>query len=155
VAPGDPHHRATQAGATVPGDGPFLGTGTKRLLSISYRRSRDELLSQTPGLAVAILCCTWPVQAADRWYLLAPPFSSFEDSSGTGAVRVLADAPLAKWTQVGTFDNAQACEQSRQETIRFLTREDQNPTFSAQGAMLNRDRSLLTKCVASDDPRLK
>jgi hypothetical protein len=108
-----------------------------------------------PGLAVAILCCTWPVQAADRWYLLAPPFSSFEDSSGTGAVRVLADAPLAKWTQVGTFDNAQACEQSRQETIRFLTREDQNPTFSAQGAMLNRDRSLLTKCVASGDPRLK
>ena len=55
----------------------------------------------------------------------------------------------------GSFASVQACEQSRQETIRFLTLEDQNPTFSRKGDMLDRDRALLTKCVKADDPRLK
>ena len=107
------------------------------------------------GLAVGILGCTWPVQAADTWYFIAPPFSSFADPSGMGDIRVLYDAPLAKWTRVGTFDSALACEQSRQETIRFLTREDQNPTFSRAGAMLNQDRAMLTRCIRSNDPSLR
>ena len=54
-------------------------------------------MSRSPkllGLAVAILCGTWPVQAADTWYFIAPPFSSFADPSGTGDIRVLYDAPL-------------------------------------------------------------
>ena len=67
---------------------------------------------------------------------------------------MLTDAPLAKWSRIGSFDSAQACEQSRQDTIRFLTREDQNPTFNREGAMLNRDRSVLSKCVPSNNPRL-
>ena len=107
------------------------------------------------GILVTMLCCGFPVWAADGWYLLAPPFGSFEDSSKTGGLRVLKEAPLATWSRIGSFASVQACEQSRQETIRFLTREDQNPTFSRKGDMLNRDRALLTKCVQADDPRLK
>src|SRR4029453_17308744 len=106
-----------------------------------------------PCMLVAMLCCAWPTQAAERWYLMAPPFDSFEDSLGNGDFRVVYDAPLAKWSRIGSFDSADACEQSRQDLIRFLTREDQNPTFSTTGAMLNRDRSLLSKCVSSDAPR--
>jgi len=108
-----------------------------------------------PCIAIALLCWSSPAQAADTWYLLAPPFNSFEDTPKTDGLRVLTDAPLTKWSRIGSFDSAQACEQSRQDTIRFLTREDQNPTFNREGAMLNRDRSLLSKCVPNDDPRLK
>jgi len=108
-----------------------------------------------PCIVVALLCCASQTRAADIWYLLAPPFSSFEDTPKTDRLRVPSDAPLAKWSRIGSFESAQACEQSRQDTIRFLTREDQNPTFSREGAMLNRDRAVLSKCVPSDDPRLK
>jgi len=83
------------------------------------------------------------------------PSSSFEDSSKTGGVRVLEEVPLATWSRIGSFASVQACEQSRQETIRFLMREDQNPTCSRKGDMLDRDRALLTKGVKADDPRLK
>jgi hypothetical protein len=108
-----------------------------------------------PSMVVVMLCCAWPTQAANRWYLMAPPFYSFEDPLGSGNFRMVDDVPLAKWSRIGSFDSADACEQSRQDLIRFLTREDQNPTFSIKGAMLNRDRSLLSKCVSSDDPRVK
>ena len=107
------------------------------------------------SLLAATLCWAGPAQAADRWYLLAPPFSSFEDPRGQGDIRVLDERPLAGWSRIGSFHSADACERSRQEMIRFVTREDQNPTFSLKGAMLNRDRSVLSKCAASDDPRLK
>ena len=113
------------------------------------------MIRRWPCIIIALLCCASQTQAANIWYLLAPPFSSFEDTPKTDGLRVLTDAPLAKWSRIGTFDSAQACEQSRQDTIRFLTREDQNPTFNREGAMLNRDRSVLSKCVPSNDPRLK
>jgi len=93
--------------------------------------------------------------ATGGWSLIAPPFSSFEDSSRSGGLRVLDEAPLGQWSLIARFDNAHDCERSRQETIRFLTREDQNPTFSQGGAMLNRSRAMLSRCVPSDDPRLK
>ena len=113
------------------------------------------MTTRWPRIVIALLCCPSQIQAVDTWYLMAPPFSSFEDSPKTDGLRVLTDAPLAKWSRIGSFDSAQACEQSRQDTIRFLTREDPNPTFSREGAMLNRDRSVLSKCVPSNDPRLK
>jgi hypothetical protein len=69
--------------------------------------------------------------------------------------RVLDDAPLAKWDRIGSFDSAQACEQARQEAIRFNTREVQNPTLNREGAMFDRHRSVMAMCAASDDPRLK
>src|SRR5262245_43862550 len=108
-----------------------------------------------PCIVIALLCCASQARAADTWYLLAPPFSSFEDTPETDGARVLSDAPLAKWSRIGSCACAKACEQSRQDTIRFLTREDQNPTFNREGAMLNRDRAVLSKCIHSDDPRLK
>jgi hypothetical protein len=86
---------------------------------------------------------------------MAPPFTSFEDSLKTGGPRVLDDAPLARWSITGRFDSAHACEQPRQDTIRFLTREDQNPTFSRAGPRLDRDRAELSRCVPSDDPGSK
>jgi hypothetical protein len=113
------------------------------------------MTTRWPCIVIALLCCASQTRAADTWYLLASPFSSFEDTPKTDGLRVLTDASLAKWSRIGSFDSAQACEQSRQDTIRFLTREDQNPTFNREGAMLNRDRAVLSKCVHSDDPRLK
>lgn len=124
-------------------------------------RRGDRSVSVVPAtcavLAAIMLCSSCPTtsRAAGGWYLLAPPFDDFESSRKTGGPRVLDDAPLDKWSRISSFDSAQACEQSRQEVIRFLTREDQNPTFSRGGAMLNRDRAVLSKCVPSDDPRLK
>src|SRR5262249_61714370 len=95
-----------------------------------------------PYVVVALLCCASQARAADIWYLLAPPFSSFEDSPKTDGLRVLSDAPLAKWSRIGSFESAQAGERSRHEILGFLTREEPNPTFSREGAMLNRYRAV-------------
>src|SRR5262245_17883600 len=63
------------------------------------------------SLLLALACATSSA-AAQGWYLMAPPFSSFEDSSKTGGLRILDDAPLGQWSRIGSFDNAEACEQS-------------------------------------------
>jgi hypothetical protein len=113
------------------------------------------MTTRWPCLVIVLLCCASQTRAANTWYLMVPPFSSFENSPKGDGVRVLTDPPLVEWRRIGSFDSLQACEKSRQDTIRFLTREDPNPTFSREGAMLNRDSSLLSKCISSDDPRLK
>ena len=123
-------------------------------------RLPDLLLPLMVVLALAGCQSTSDVKPGDarkeagRWSLIAPPFGSFENSS-RGGPRVLDDAPLSKWSIIDRFESAEACEQYRRETIRFLTREDQNPTFSRAGAMLNQDRAMLTRCIRSNDPSLR
>ncbi len=67
------------------------------------------MTSRWPCLVVALLGCASPTQAADTWYLMVPPFSSFENSPKGDGVRVLTDPPLVEWRRVGSFDSLQAC----------------------------------------------
>ena len=41
------------------------------------------MIRRWPCIIIALLSCASQTQAANIWYLLAPPFSSFEDTPKT------------------------------------------------------------------------
>jgi len=83
------------------------------------------------------------VLALVGWCLVVPPSI---DSRG-----VATQAPLSKWTKLGTFDSAEDCDRER---IDEMTRLEH---AAGQGQAGN--QSLLAiqnaECVATDDPRLR
>jgi hypothetical protein len=81
------------------------------------------------------------------WYLMtAPSRAGWFDP----------DAPLLQWTQAGSFDTASKCEQIR--TIanqKFLDKFDvyNRDTLEKVDPLTAVNR--ISRCIASDDPRLK
>jgi len=82
------------------------------------------------------------------WYLLEPPLTN------TG---VNIHAPLSEWNIVRTFDHADDCEQLLDKIHSWKTLEElkrRDPKNTA-GIGLAFAQALETRCIATDDPRLK
>jgi hypothetical protein len=90
--------------------------------------------------------CQAAALALVGWYPMAPPYSPNDFD---------ADAPLSQWTIMVGFDTAAACEERKSFAIekhkRDLPARGQAQTSDAQRYA---SMTLLSECVASDDPRL-
>jgi len=79
------------------------------------------------------------------WYLMVPPIHpnfQFDEH-----------APLSEWTISSSFDSASGCEQARQLVIDSnLKHEVENLSVATQDG--NARLYFLSKCIATDDPRL-
>ena len=74
------------------------------------------------------------------WYLMSPPFDA-------SLKKPDLDAPLAKWSQIGSFDTAQECNGQEAYNLK------QAHAARVTGLLLETDEA--AQCIASDDPRLK
>jgi hypothetical protein len=54
--------------------------------------------------------------------------------------------PLKKWAQYGAFDTAKECESKRVYLIKDAEKRDD---------LLDKTSANFSRCIASDDPRLK
>jgi hypothetical protein len=87
--------------------------------------------------AVVVLLC--------GWYLLLPP------TTGKPVFPLVdTDAPLIRWTQIGSFDSAKDCSNEQGEHGLELTKPNYHESFKGQAAQY-----IQSLCIASDDPRLK
>ena len=81
------------------------------------------------------------------WYLMLAPAQGG---------RFIPDAPLSQWIQAGGFDTASKCEQ-----VRSLANQKFSDKFAAYDpdtlhkADPVRAVDSISRCIASDDPRLK
>ena len=74
------------------------------------------------------------------WYLMTRPLNrNLPDGVDT-------DAPLGKWTIIGSFDHADDCE---------IEAKKMTEHYEASGNKQGATRISLSPCVATDDPRLK
>src|SRR5690348_3716517 len=78
----------------------------------------------------AIVC----LLASPGWYLLVPP----------GSTRL----PLADWLQLKAYDSAAQCQHDRHELMKL-------PAPPGTTRQQYRDEVRSSRCIASDDPRLK
>jgi hypothetical protein len=88
------------------------------------------------------------------WYLMVPPLSD------TG---IDAQVPMAQWNISGSYDTASDCEASKNRMDDMLRDPTQVARIKAEALKEGKDwdphraiaRSEASKCVATDDPRLK
>jgi hypothetical protein len=102
------------------------------------------------GALLLFLACNAPgaATAGQGWYLLAPPTT--EAKSPGYAFRSDATRPLAEWGQRSAFDTAKECEAAlAEERRKYPLRTTGTPVEMSMGAHI-----ALSRCVASDDPRL-
>ena len=82
------------------------------------------------------------------WYLMAPP---------TSANRVWAQAPLAQWKILRSYDSASECQNYSLGGFT-IWREVANRNFPSKDETFYEvfgEEVLSTVCVSTDDPRLK
>ena len=87
-----------------------------------------------------------PALAVVAWYLMMPPPKPLEDHFKTNF-----KAPLTKWTEVRRFDLQAQCETVREAYQRKPT----GNLIIMLGAAEAQATTKASRCVASDDPRLK
>jgi hypothetical protein len=118
----------------------------------------------------------WAVAGEGGWYLLVPPLSPYDEREPyLYGYTVLIQAPLSKLSHAASYDTAEACEAARAQGVPVLHREfarslqryvdalDAHESAFAMGVhrqMAERDHAafdsaLLSRCVASHDPRLR
>ena len=73
------------------------------------------------------------------WYLMAPPLVNDQSQP---------DAPISRWTIIKSFDSAMECE-NRASELRQSSHVTELPTGPVKLRIFS------TKCIVSDDPRLK
>ncbi len=116
---------------------------------------------------VALVLLDEPRMGGGRgWYLLMP-----HDEKG----RVLVDQPLPKWKHIGSYDTAEACEADKALRFRLETRvyesalddfwrasragasraELKDKQWSVENTGMLWEAVSWSRCVASDDPRLR
>jgi hypothetical protein len=77
------------------------------------------------------------------WYLMAPPIY-------TPAYRVDLSAPISAWDIIGSFNTASDCTDI---LIKLKKQRLGNPHSKKQKALHRRTDN--SRCIATDDPRLK
>ena len=124
-----------------------------------------------------MLCISaMPLFAADRWFLLVPARSEYDERSPLSqGFRILDKKPLIEWPLQGAYDTAMECEGVRNKTLKlqrdilsrsseaFLsdTAGNSDPEFlKAQRALMeaqyaNVSAFAASRCVGNDDPRLR
>ena len=92
------------------------------------------------------------------WYFMAPPFDS--------ARNVVANAPLAQWQIIASFDSASACQSAKFEVTQREQAEPERLLKSAPSTVTDADlqkfiqadstanRAIASVCISTDDPRL-
>ena len=87
-----------------------------------------------------------PAFAGQGWYLLSPP-------KIPGVMEFDEKAPLERWEHHGAFDSAEDCERDLNGwRARAMDR------FKVVGTIENKylsESAIFSRCIASDDPRLK
>jgi hypothetical protein len=105
------------------------------------------------ALALLLAVLFTPAAAAAEWYLIKPPLSPVGDV-------VAIDAPIREWQRVGVYETAPACEEARSELLRTFA----PLTTGEKKALSPRQTGLVvvaeliaagSRCIASDDPRLR
>jgi hypothetical protein len=87
------------------------------------------------------------------WYLIAPPmYENYNSKHKLLSTRAYANAPLAAWTNFGTYPTREKCEAQRHN--------DFDDAIKAGPGSTERDRALwessrAAMCVSADDPRMK
>ncbi len=97
------------------------------------------------------------------WYLLVPGLHY----GAALAILVATDEPLSSWHQRGSYDSAEKCEAARAHSKKYLLRKletlraryGNTPKYlddpDAWGINASIGQIEQSKCIASDDPRLK
>ena len=128
------------------------------------------------ALAAALVLTHEAAWAEKSWYLLVPPLSKYDEASKyLEAYKILASEPLSKWNHAASYDTAAECEADKntrtlvegnryegttdvyhrlisenaaqsQLKLQRLIVERANAQYSALGT---------SRCIASDDPRLR
>jgi hypothetical protein len=126
----------------------FGREGAKVLMAVNGRRAHNRHAPMTFHHAAAL--------ALVGWYLMTPPL----DAGG------LPDdhAPISSWHNEQSFDSAQDCEQgkvtvleNRIEGLKQLEKMQTRPApqLFEQNLRWTRGVFAASKCVGTDDPRLK
>ena len=125
----------------------------------------------SPLLLVAL-----PLFAADRWFLLVPARSEYDERSPLSqGFRILDKKPLFEWPLQGAYDTASECEGVRKKTLKLqhdiLSRSSEaflsDTAGNSDPELLKAQRALMeaqyanvsaftaSRCVGNDDPRLR
>jgi len=95
---------------------------------------------------------TPPSSAAGGWYLLLPRV----DKESSGRTVPLTQLPLKDWSHQQAFDNAPMCEREKAGQAEAWRREFQTADSSfREMALVHMVQFTASRCIASDDPRLK
>ena len=142
----------------------------------TYGSSDEALLIFRIAAAAILFISAMPLFAADRWYLLVPARSEYDERSPLSqGYRILDKKPLVEWALQGAYDTASECEGVRNKTLKlqqgilarsseaFLndTAGNSDPEFlKAQRALMeaqyaNVSAFTASRCVGNDDPRLR
>jgi len=133
-----------------------------RCRNVARRASRAALI-------LVALAGAPPLLAAGGWYLLIPP------RSDQNTLKILDSEPLSKWTQQGAYDSASDCEAAkdalltvernsyydaeRRYALALSEKKDQVTVAVIQSALENYrsnfDGLSVSRCINSDDPRLR
>jgi hypothetical protein len=105
------------------------------------------------ALALLLAVFLTPAAAAPEWCLIRPPLSPVGDV-------VAIDAPIREWERVGVYETASACEEARSELLRTfgpLTTDEKKALSPRQTGLVVVAELIAagSRCVASDDPRLR
>jgi len=115
------------------------------------------VIAAWPGLALA----------GSGWYLLAAPqVGPYDEREETYPSWLGTNAPLSSWQHLGAYDSAQACEAAKREQGRIAldvfkgvqAKADRATEYGAKWYANSRMYMIgltYSRCVASDDPRLK
>lgn len=84
------------------------------------------------------------------WYLMAPPgFSAAPDAE----VHINASAPLSEWDNLGSYDTAKECMDSK---LRIEADVIAGKASGPKNAVAAAHTQIMAgQCIATDDPRLK
>ena len=80
------------------------------------------------------------------WYLMIPP--------SLGGFQYDLTAPISKWQQDSSYDSADNCEEHRMKVFDMLTKHKVR-NLDAKTQDGNARTFFYSKCIATDDPRLK
>jgi|SRR5271156_2451692 hypothetical protein len=93
------------------------------------------------------------------WYLMVPPIRSYVP------LILLPNEPLTKWEQRQSYDTAEQCKAARKRIQKYLARELTKQRLGkdshyieqpvAQEIIAEQGKLNLSRCIATDDPRLK
>lgn len=100
-------------------------------------------------LALLVLLIVNVAPAWAGWYLLVPPLE-FNPQSKVAVIR--DDVPLNRWNQVGEFDSTSACHTVQRERLHEA---DTHPIVDVAGGNIAALLELASRCIATDDPRLR
>lgn len=120
-------------------------------------------------LALATSIVLFAQSAFAGWYLLQPQvMGKYDEQSRDVWFAIPDDVPLGRWESIGVFDTAKECISAREQRLAKTTKDYDaskrlgEPDIRKDGRLTVYSVSRISlmaveqsRCVASDDPRLK